>query len=57
MSTGGIEDRIQEGLMTGEEAIDLKEMFNEMGARPKARTKEELQHWLLDYAVSQMSEP
>ena len=57
MATGGIEDRIQEGLMTDEEAVNLKEMFNEMGARPKARTKEELQHWLLDYAVSQMSEP
>ena len=57
MSTGGIEDRIQEGLMTGEEAIDLKEMFNEMGARPKARTKEELQQWLLDYAASLKSGP
>ena len=52
MATGGIEDRIQEGLMTDEEAVNLKAMFNEMGARPKARTKEELQHWLLDYAAS-----
>ena len=57
MATGGIEDRIQEGLMTDEEAVNLKEMFNVMGARPKARRKEELQHWLLDYAASQMSEP
>ena len=57
MATGGIEDRIQEGLMTDEEAVNLKEMFNEMGARPKARTIEELQHWLLDYAASLKSEP
>ena len=57
MATGGIEDRIQEGLMTDEEAVNLKEMFNEMGVRPKARTKEELQHWLLDYAASLKSEP
>ena len=57
MATGGIEDRIQEGLMTDEEAVNLKEMLNEMGARPKARTKEELQHWLLDYAASLKSEP
>ena len=57
MATGGIEDRIQEGLMTDEEAVNLKAMFNEMGARPKARTKEELQHWLLDYAASLKSEP
>ena len=57
MATGGIEDRIQEGLMTDEEAVNLKEMLNEMGARPKARTKEELQHWLLDYAASLKPEP
>ena len=43
--------------MTDEEAVNLKAMFNEMGARPKARTKEELQHWLLDYAASLKSEP
>ena len=48
MATQGIQDRIQGGVMTDEEAVNLKAMFNEMGARPKARTKEELQHWLLD---------
>ena len=57
MATGEMEDRIQGGIMTDEEDVNLKAMFNEMGAQPKARTKEELQHWLLDYAVSQMSEP
>ena len=43
--------------MTDEEDVNLKAMFNEMGAQPKARTKEELQHWLLDYAASLKSEP
>ena len=31
-----------ETAMTDEEAVHLKAMFNEVGARPKARTKEEL---------------
>ena len=57
MATGEIEDRIQGGVMTDEEDVNLKAMFNEMGAQPKARTKEELQHWLLDYAASLKSEP
>ena len=43
MATGGTLDRVQEGVMTYEEAVNLKAMFNDMGARPKARTKEELQ--------------
>ena len=41
MATGGTQDRIQEGVMTDEEAVYLKAMLNEMGARLKARTKEE----------------
>ena len=40
MATGGTQDRIQ-GVMTDEEAVYLKAMLNEMGARLKARTKEE----------------
>ena len=40
MATGEMEDRIQGGIMTDEEDVNLKAMFNEMGAQPKARTKE-----------------
>ena len=43
MATEGTRDRIQEGAVTDEEAVNLKAMFKEMGARPKARTEEELQ--------------
>lgn len=57
MATRGIKDKIQETAMTDEEAVNLKAMFNEVGAQPKARLKEELQSWLLDYAASLKPEP
>ena len=43
--------------MTDEEVVNLKAMFNEMRAWPKARTKEALQHLLLDYAAAIKPEP
>ena len=43
MATEGTRDRIQEGAVTDEEAVNLKAMFKEMEACPKPRTEEELQ--------------
>ena len=57
MVTEGTQDRIQEGVTADEEAVNLKAMFNEMGAHHKARSKEDLQHRLLDYATSLKPEP
>ena len=57
MVAEGTQERIQEGVMADEEAVNLKAMFNEMGAHDKARSKEDLQHRLLDYAKSLKPDP
>ncbi|XP_070198734.1 paraneoplastic antigen Ma3-like [Littorina saxatilis] len=52
-AAGGVEkDREQKTELTDDKEAELSDLFAQMGARPKVKTKQDLERWMVDYVSS-----